>query len=592
MDELWPPGRDGGPLRDGWPVRPDVCLALNRMGGFDWDLDRDLLHLDASARDVLDLPPDTYDSQPATLLARLPEQEAVRVDGTVRRALEDGSAGYGVYFRVRLRDGRLRWTHSQAHIVRDGRGVPHRVIGIVRDASEELGRVVAREELDERRRRHTSVVDRTVEALARAVTVRDVTDVLTARDGLRRLGAASLRFGVIENGRIHIVAEDRSPAPGLDNARLDEPLPMNEAVRSQRPVYISSPEEFAERFPLLWPHVANLGVSAAAYLPLTAQGVPLGGLGLLFQEERDFPSEERNLLAAIGAGVAQSLQRAMLVEQEHDLAENLQHAMLPRGVPTVRGAAVAARYRSARLGRDVGGDWFDVIPLPGGRVAAVIGDVQGHDTHAATVMGQLRVVLRAFATEGHPAPEVVSRASAFLHELDTDRFATCLYAEHDPATGRLSLVRAGHLAPLIRHADGACEQLPVAGALPLGVATEFGEFEPPVGEGLLAPGETLLLYTDGLIERPDRDLDEGVATLAAALGGGPEDLELLADVMTEVRGPGPDVDDMALVLLRRGETTGREPPVGAGVVAGRAEPPLLRGVSRPTPYSPTRAQAG
>ncbi|TDC79519.1 SpoIIE family protein phosphatase [Streptomyces hainanensis] len=592
MDELWPPGREGGPLPDGWPARSDVCLALNRMGGFDWDLDRDLLHLDASGLDVLDLAPDEFDSRPATLLARLPEQEAVRIDGVVRRALEDGSSSYGAYFRVRLRDGRMRWTHTQAHIVRDGRGTPHRIIGIVRDASEELGRVVAREELDERRRRHTSVVDRTAEALARAVTVRDVTDVLTASNGLRRLGAASLRFGLIENGRIHIVAEDRSPAPGLDNARLDEPLPMNEAVRSQRPVYISSAGEFAERFPLLWSHVAKLGVSAAAYLPLTAQGVPLGGLGLLFQEERDFPPEERNLLVAIGAGVAQSLQRAVLVEQEHDLAENLQHAMLPRGVPTVPGAAVAARYRSARFGRDIGGDWYDVIPLSDGRVAAVIGDVQGHDTHAATVMGQLRVVLRAFAIEGHPAPEVIARASVFLHDLDTDRFATCLYAEHDPASGRLSLVRAGHLAPLLRHADGVCEQLSVAGALPLGVATEFEQANPPVGEARLLPGETLLLYTDGLIEQPGRDLDEGVATLVDALGGGPDDLELLADTMTEVRGPGPDVDDMALVLLRRGETTEGKPPVGADTAAGRADPGLVRGVSRPTPYSPTRAPAG
>ncbi len=145
---------------------------------------------------------------------------------------------------------------------------------------------------------------------------------------------------------------------------------------------------------------------------------------------------------ALGTSIAQSLQRAMLYEQEHDLAEGLQQAMLPRRIPAVPGAQVAVRYRSARLGRDIGGDWYDLIPLPGGRVGAVIGDVQGHDTHAAAVMGQLRIVLRAYAAEGHSPATVMARASVFLHELDTDRFATCTYAEADLTTGVVQVVRA------------------------------------------------------------------------------------------------------------------------------------------------------
>ena len=116
------------------------------------------------------------------------------------------------------------------------------------------------------------------------------------------------------------------------------------------------------------------------------------------------------------------------------------------------------RRARGSLGRDIGGDWYDLIPLPGGRVGAVIGDVQGHDTHAAAVMGQLRIVLRAYAAEGHTPATVMARASVFLHELDTDRFATCLYAEADLATGVVQVVRAGHIDPLIRHADGSCRR--------------------------------------------------------------------------------------------------------------------------------------
>ncbi|CAM5374652.1 SpoIIE family protein phosphatase [Streptomyces violaceorubidus] len=153
---------------------------------------------------------------------------------------------------------------------------------------------------------------------------------------------------------------------------------------------------------------------------------------------------------------------------------------MPPTIPSVPGCDVAVRYRAASiggaLGRDIGGDWYDLIPLPGGRVGAVIGDVQGHDTHAAAVMGQLRIVLRAYAAEGHPPATVMARASVFLHELDTDRFATCLYAEADLGTGVVQVVRAGHIDPLLRAGDGSCRRVVrVEGGLPLGLSAEFGQ---------------------------------------------------------------------------------------------------------------------
>ncbi|MFF2192046.1 SpoIIE family protein phosphatase [Streptomyces sp. NPDC058157] len=540
-------------LPEDWPAHPDRSLSLNRMGSFDWDLVTGLMHLDTAALDVFDTPPDDYDGRPETLNRRVPAAEAARLDALVSSALKSGSDSYGAYFRIRCRDGRLRWTHTQGRVMRGRDGRPYRIIGIVRDATEELSHSAERLGLDEERRRQTSVVESTTAALAHARTVKDVIDVIGDAHGLERLGSMGMVMGLVEAGRIHLVAEgpEGSFVPGTRYTRVDEEYPMSEVVRSLQPRFLESAEEFAEGYPALWSKISYMRISAAAYLPLIAQARPIGALGLLYEDKEGFTQEERNLLVALGSSIAQSLQRAMLLEQEHDLAEGLQQAMLPRRIPAVPGARIAVRYRSARMGQDIGGDWYDVVPLPGGRVGAVIGDVQGHDTHAAAVMGQLRIVLRAYAAEGHSPGTVMARASVFLHELDTDRFATCTYVEADLSTGVLQVVRAGHIDPLLRTRDGECRRLPVEGGMPLGLSAEFGRLEYPVTTVELDHGETLLLCTDGLVEQPGADLDDGVRLLTGLIREGPDDLQLLADRLCEVADERGGDDDMALLLLRR-----------------------------------------
>ncbi|MCX4850759.1 SpoIIE family protein phosphatase [Streptomyces sp. NBC_00893] len=540
-------------LPDDWPAHPDLSLALNRMGSFDWDLDSGLMHMDRPALDVFDLRAEEYDDRPESLGQRVPPDEGVRLDAMVAQALKSGQSNYGAYFRIKQRDGSLRWTHTQGFIRRDGNGRPHRIIGIVRDATQELADSTARRELDLERRRRTSLVDGTTAALAHARTVGDVIEVLKNSQGLAHLGATSLVMGLMEAGRIHLVADgpEDSFVPGTRYTRTDEQYPMSEVVRTLAPRFIESATDFATSYPILWPHISHLGITSAAYLPLIAQARPIGALGLLYSDKDGFTGDERNLLVALGSSIAQSLQRAMLYEQEHDLAEGLQQAMLPRRIPDVPGAQVAVRYRSARLGRDIGGDWYDVIPLPGGRVGTVIGDVQGHDTHAAAVMGQLRIVLRAYAAEGHSPATVMARASVFLHELDTDRFATCTYAEVDLTTGVVQLVRAGHVDPLVRESDGSCRRLPAEGGLPLGLSAEFGRLEYPVSTAELDPGQTLLLFTDGLVELPGADLDEGIQLLTAMVRNGPQDLQRLADRLCEEVDERGGEDDVAVLLLRR-----------------------------------------
>ncbi|MEU8590835.1 SpoIIE family protein phosphatase [Streptomyces sp. NPDC048664] len=546
-------GASAPSLPEDWPARPDPILALNRMGSFDWDLDTAQFHLDAQAHSILDLDPEEFDGRPESLASRVPPDEARRIDLLVAQSIKDGSENYGTYFRLRRRDGSLGWAHTQGYIRRDRSGRARRIIGILRDATQELSDSRAhaeRADQGEALRRQTNVVESTTAALADARTVRDVIDVLKNSHGLVHLGAASLVVGLVEAGRIRLVAEgpEGSFVPGT---RVDEPFPMSEVVRTLSPRFIESPEEFAEQYPTLWPYLTDLRVTSAAYLPLVVQGRPIGAMGLLYDDRHGFTAEERNVLVALGGCIAQSLQRAMFYEQDKDLAQGLQQAMLPRSIPDVTGADIAVRYRSASLGRDIGGDWYDLIPLPGGRVGAVIGDVQGHDTHAAAVMGQLRIVLRAYAAEGHTPATVMARASVFLKELDTDRFATCLYAEVDLSTGVVQLVRAGHPDPLLRLAGGGCRRLPVEGGLPLGLSADFDCLEYPVTTVELDAGQTLLLCTDGMIELPGADLDDGIADLQALVGNGPLDVRDLADQLIDAAEARGGDDDVAVLLLQR-----------------------------------------
>ncbi|BFO19072.1 hypothetical protein SHKM778_54600 [Streptomyces sp. KM77-8] len=322
------------------------------MGAFDWDLDAGVMQMDAQAHEIFDVRPDEFDDRPGTLGARLPPGEARRLDTMVSEALKDGSENYGAYFRVRRRDGSLRWTHTQGCIRRDETGRPRRVIGIVRDATQELRDGEARREESERedlRRRQTNVVQLTTAALAHARTVQDVIDVLKDTHGLIHLGATSLVMGLLEAGRIRLIAEGPadSVVPGAEVTRIDEPYPMSEAVRTLSPCFIESPEEFAARFPGLWRDITGLKITSAAYLPLIVQARPIGAMGLLYSDRRGFSTEERNILVALGSSIAQSLQRAMFYEQEMDLAQGLQQAMLPRTIPSVPGADLAVRYRAA-----------------------------------------------------------------------------------------------------------------------------------------------------------------------------------------------------------------------------------------------------
>lgn len=535
-------------------------LAMNRAGSFEWDLDARTLDIDEPGLLVLGLDPAAFDSRPETLRELLDPAEQVRLDEAVNEAIKGGSASYSVHLRIPQPDGGDQWTHMQARILRGDDGRAQRVIGLVRDATAEVTHSAFVRDLEKRRQRQTDMVERTTSALSRAVTVDDVTAALTGPGGLARLGADGLALGLLDNSALNVVALSGDSLEVIDelgSGRLDRQFPLADAVLSGRPRFVSSLGALARRYPVLEGFLGQLKFQAAAYLPLVAQARTLGALALFYRERTAFTADERNLCLGLAAIVAQSLQRATLFDEEREFATGLQSAMLPRRIQDIEGGEIAVRYHAAWSGRQVGGDWYDVIALPKNRVGVVVGDVQGHDTHAAAIMGQLRIALRAYAAEGHPPSTVLARASRFLAELDTDRFATCTYAQADLMSGTVRVVRAGHFGPLIRHMDGRVGSPQVRGGVPLGIATAFDDEEFPETRLDLVPGETMVLYTDGLVEEPGADIDAGVRTLINEVSAGPAGAEALADHLSdrlwERWGSG---DDVALLVLRRSPDLG------------------------------------
>ena len=245
-------------------------------------------------------------------------------------------------------------------------------------------------------------------------------------------------------------------------------------------------------------------------------------------------------------GIVQDITEHRAFEREHRIADTLQQALLPASFPRVEGVEIAARYVPAETGLAAGGDWFDVIPLAGGRVALVIGDVAGHGLEAASLMGQLRLAVRAYALEGHPPGVIAERTDVLLHEVADDEMATLLLVVLDVETRAVTTVGAGHPRP-ISITDAGATFLPVESAPPLGL----GRGSYPESTVLLDPGAVLLLYTDGLIDRPDLPIDEGIdRLLEAAEANARAEISQVCDGILSTMVHGDASDDIALLALR------------------------------------------
>lgn len=252
------------------------------------------------------------------------------------------------------------------------------------------------------------------------------------------------------------------------------------------------------------------------------------------------------------AGVA--LEKAARLEHEHRLVLELQRSLLPRTVPTIPGARVSARYRPASDGVDVGGDWYDIFALPAGKFAFVLGDVAGHGAHAASIMGQVRMALRAYAMESDDPTEVITRLNRLMTQLHTCEFTTLILCIWDPPTRTARIVRAGHLPPVLIGEDGA-ELVETSGSVPIGIDALSTYASDRI---VVEPGNALMLFSDGLVERRGESLDVGMDRLTALANGFDGDLDELCDrLLANLTGPETDDDVAVLGIMVEATPAGR-----------------------------------
>ncbi|MDX3804187.1 SpoIIE family protein phosphatase [Streptomyces sp. AK04-3B] len=239
--------------------------------------------------------------------------------------------------------------------------------------------------------------------------------------------------------------------------------------------------------------------------------------------------------------------------RQRETAVTLQRSLLPQELEEPDDLRIAATYQPGGTEAAVGGDWYDVITLGGGRTALVIGDVMGRGVRAAAVMGQLRTAVRAYARLDLPPHEVLQLLDGLAMEIDANQIATCVYAIHDPNEGRLVYASAGHLPILVRDDNGTVLRADEPTGPPLGT----GGWMHASGTIPLGPGSTAVLYTDGLVERRNEDLDEGIAALERALAGATGTPQVVCDRLVRSAGVTADHDDdVAVLVLQHPARTG------------------------------------
>jgi PAS domain S-box-containing protein len=291
--------------------------------------------------------------------------------------------------------------------------------------------------------------------------------------------------------------------------------------------------------------VARIRPGDVLVVPLVAGPEALGVVAVgRSADHPGFADTDIAVLEELARQTAVGLVNAATSARDHTVAETLQRSVLPDSLPKIPGLDLAVRYLPGTAGVDVGGDWYDAFHLDGGRVGLVIGDVVGHNISSASVMGQIRHLVRAYAVDTMQPAEVLQRTARAQARLLPDALATVVYALLDPATGELSYANAGHPPPVWASASGQTGYLDDASGVMLGVP---GEAEFVVGRRTLAPSTSLLFYTDGLIEDRRRDITDGLSDLTGVMSQVPS---LSAAVQAALLGETPRADDVCLLAVR------------------------------------------
>ncbi|GAB3141303.1 hypothetical protein GCM10027290_13830 [Micromonospora sonneratiae] len=454
--------------------------------------------------------------------------------------------------------------HARSGIARPDQAVFVRGHWAVRDASGYIIGVLTIAAESTQMTRQLQSLGELASALSGTLTLDDVARV-ALRFAATSFAADLVAFGIDDGpdwrtvrrvpGDLLDEVDERLP-PLWHRSPVDSPTPLAATARSGVPLFVS------EGQPLLATATDRHDerIRALAALPLNTPSLR-GALTLGYRDPYPWLPTERALLTAWAELVAQAAERARKFEKQHGTAQLLQRSMLPEHLPDLPRLRIAARYAPGVDGNATGGDFYDAFALPGGQLAVVLGDVAGHDVRAAALMGQVRAALRALALSD-PDPACVLRgldrlvASLGAEAHSDELFVTVLYGVVDPEAGRLTLASAGHPAPLLRRAVAGgptmAEYLDLPPGVPLGLGgrrvTHTMEFR---------AGDTLLLFSDGVVERRNQDLSDGLdqlaVTIAAASGGAPRTLCAAASSAV----PGTTEDDVAVLAVENALTPSR-----------------------------------
>ncbi|MFF3460193.1 SpoIIE family protein phosphatase [Streptomyces sp. NPDC002730] len=346
------------------------------------------------------------------------------------------------------------------------------------------------------------------------------------------------------------------PQPGGKPVEFTPGTPQARCLADGRAVLESVlPPDWFTMAPRQGEHAPDLGVHSLIVVPLAARGLVLGTMSLWRSRRPDpFEADDLTLAQEIASRAAVCIDNARRYTQQQQTALTLQRSLLPRAVPHQLAVEVTPRYIPARAASGLGGDWFDVIPLSGARVALVVGDVVGHSLHASATMGRLRTAVQTLASLDLEPDEVLSRLDDLVNLLAAEQEAvgeqvigaTCLYAIYDPVSRLCSAARAGHPPPVVTTPDGQVSLLELPAGPPLGL----GGLPFETRDSELAEGSLLTLYTNGLIGERHIDVDMGLARLCAALARPTDPLERTCQAVVDSLVPARPADDIALLIAR------------------------------------------
>ncbi|WP_273652920.1 SpoIIE family protein phosphatase [Cellulomonas fimi] len=484
--------------------------------------------------------------------------------GELRTALDEGRTAGALLLNYR-RDGTPFWNQLVIMPVHDADGAVVRRVAVQTDVT---ARVQAEHAGlgDDRSAARLDLLARVSDELALHLDYNDAVDAL-ADVAIPPLATWGFVAVTDERGRfehVHVVAGSAADVALADSLGAQDVSWLQRSPRTLQA--LSSPPGYvAEPFPVdvgslpgrttpaQLALLQRLGLGSAMVVPLRARERVLGVLCLVHEKVDGFTPDTVVTAAHLGRRAGLALENVRLFLAQRSAALTLQHSLLPE-IPRVPGLDVAASYLPSSRLAEVGGDWFDVLPLAGGTVGLAVGDVVGHDLRAAAAMGQLRSLLRSYAWEGSAPGAVLDRIDGVVRGLDLADIATCVYARWSPDGDggvRLDYARAGHPPPMLRLPGGRVLRLDGSLRTPVGLP---GLPSVPDATVTVPEGATLVLYTDGLVERRDRALADGLAVLEATLAAVPDgtDAAGVRDALVDALVAVQQEDDVCLLVVRRG----------------------------------------